>query len=256
MTGVPSAGFLASLDRGRRAVGEVGVGGGVVREVAEDGSMCQIRFSQLSAGDADVVIEAEKALAVKYGYELEWKLYGHDAPADLGGRLEAAGFVADDLEQVLALRVDAETMAIFDTARFDVRRVVDEGGLADYAEVAREIGRGNADAERRRLWAVLQEAPEVLSVYVAYDGSEPVAGGRVHYPEGSGYAELAGGRTKTTHRRRGFFTAVVGARLVEVSARGLDLVFTDALPTSEPILAKRGFQTVVTTQPFIYTPSS
>ncbi|MCX5328243.1 hypothetical protein [Streptomyces sp. NBC_00140] len=256
MTGLPGKNFLTALDHGRAATGERAEHGGVVREFSEDRSSCQIRFSRLSADDADAVIEAEKALADKGGYELEWKLYTHDAPSDLASRLEAAGFVADDREQVLALPLDAETMAVFDTSAFDVRRVVDEEGLADYAEIAREIGRKNADSERRRLWACLQETPDVMSVHVAYVGSEPVAGGRVHYPEGAGYAELAGGRTKTTHRLRGMFTAVVGSRLVEVSARGLDLVFTDALPTSEPILAKRGFRTVVGTQPFVYTPSS
>ncbi|MFE4972090.1 hypothetical protein ACFRAR_08220 [Kitasatospora sp. NPDC056651] len=256
MTGPTSKNFLAALDHGRAATGERAAHGGVVREFAEDGSSCQIRFSRLSADDADAVIEAEKALANEGGYELEWKLYTHDTPSDLAERLEAAGFVADDLEKVLALPLDAATMATFDTTGFDVRRVVDEEGLADYAEIAREIGRRNADAERQRLWACLQETPDLMSVHVAYVGSEPVAGGRVHYPEGSGYAELAGGRTKTTHRLRGLFTAVVGSRLAEVSARGLDLVFTDALPTSEPILAKRGFRTVVGTRPFVHTPSS
>jgi hypothetical protein len=256
MTSFPSANFLASLDHGRRATGEPAAQGGVVREYSEDGSSCQIRFSRLSADDADVVIEAEKALAAKRGYELEWKLYAHDAPSDLAERLQAAGFVADDQEQVLALPLDAETMAAFGTTGYDLRRVVDEEGLADYAEISRQIGRKSADEEKRRLWASLQETPEAMSVHVAYVGSEPVAGGRVHYPEGSGYAELAGGRTKTTHRRRGLFTAVVGSRLAEASARGIALVFTDALPTSEPTLVKRGFRNVVATQPFTYTPSS
>ena len=35
------------------------------------------------------------------GQEVEWKTYGYDEPADLGERLVAAGFVAQDPEVVL-----------------------------------------------------------------------------------------------------------------------------------------------------------
>jgi predicted GNAT family acetyltransferase len=62
---------------------------------------------------------------------------------------------------------------------------------------------------------------------------------------------LAGGRTSPAYRRRGLFTAVVGARLREAAARGRTHVFVDALPTSEPILLRRGFEFVALTQPFV-----
>ena len=254
MHSFPSATILASLDGWRRAAGEPAGRGGVVRECSVDGSECRIVYSRLSADDADDVIQAEKALSAARGYELEWKLYGHDTPSDLAERLLAAGFEADDQEQVMALPLDAETLAAFDTTGYDVRRVVDEQGLADYAEIAREIGRKRTDEELQRLLATLRTAPESMSVHIAYVGSEPVAGGRLYFPTGGGFAELAGGRTKTTHRRRGLFTAVVGSRLAEAYARGRTLVVTDALPTSEPILGKRRFRAVVSTQPFIYRP--
>jgi hypothetical protein len=250
------ADILAELDAERRALGEPTGRGGVVRELSADGSECRIVFSRLSAEEADDVIGEEMALARERGGTLEWKLYGHDAPADLDRRLLAAGFAADDLEQVLVLRVNEEALAAFDTPGCDVRRVHDEAGLADYAEIAREIGRKNPDEEKRQLAAVLLEAPDTMSVHIAYVDGEPVSCGRIYFREGGAHAELAGGRTKTTHRNRGLFSAVVTATLTEAHERGRRLVFTDALPTSEPILRKRGFQKVTSTQPFLYKPTS
>ena len=251
-----NAEILAELDAERRALGEPAGRGGVVRELEADGSECRIVFSQLSAEDADDVIGEEMALARERGGLLEWKLYGHDAPADLDRRLLAADFAADDLEQVLVLSVDEMASATFDAPDCVIRRVHDEAGLADYAEIAREIGRKNSEEEMRQLAAVLLGAPDTMSVHIAYVDSEPVSCGRIYFRKGGAHAELAGGRTKTTHRNRGFFSAVVAARLAEAHQRGRRLVFTDALPTSEPILRKRGFQVVTSTQPFLYEPTS
>jgi hypothetical protein len=244
--------FLTALDNERRASGEPAGRGGVVREYAADGSECRIVFSQLSADEADDVIRDETALADERGYTLEWKLYDHDLPSDLDKRLFAAGFAAEDIEQVLVLPVNEATVAAFDTRGHDVRRIHDESGLADYAEIAREIGRANPEKEQQQLASVLDQ----MSVHIAYVDGEPVACGRIYFSESSHHAELAGGRTKTTHRKQGLFTAVVAARLTEAHERGCSLVFTDALPTSEPILTKHGFRAITSTQPFVYSPIS
>ncbi|HEY5258280.1 MAG TPA: hypothetical protein VIJ12_07850 [Candidatus Baltobacteraceae bacterium] len=78
--------------------------------------------------------------------------------------------------------------------------------------------------------------------------------GRIHYGPTPGVAELADGRTVTTHRRQGLFAAVAAARLREAAARGRRYVFVDALPTSEPTLTRLGFVALTTTQPFTYEP--
>jgi hypothetical protein len=250
-----SADILAYLGAWRRASGTPAERGDVIREYADGASECRIVYSRLEPGEADGIIHRELALARERGYALEWKLYGDDTPGDLAGRLLAAGFEAGDTEQVLALPVSEAALAAFGTSGYDVRRVCDEAGLADYAEIAREIGRKNPEEERRQVAAAMRQAPEAMSVHIAYVGGEPVACGRVYFPADGRCAELAGGRTKTTRRRRGLFTAVVASRLAEACQRGRELVFTDALPTSEPILAKRGFRTVTWTRPFLYDPA-
>lgn len=251
------AGFAdvrAVLDAERRAQGVPDVGRDVVREFAADGSRCRIVFSRLGADEADAAIDEEKGQAEARGYPVEWKVYGHDGPADLGARLRAADFVAEDVEQVMMLPVDEMTVAASAGHEHDVRRVVDDAGLADYAEIAREIGRIDPLGEREQLAAILRTAPDAMSIHIAYHDGEPVSCGRVHYSTGGTCAELAGGRTKTTHRRRGLFSAVVGARLAEARDRGRMVAFSDALPTSEPILTRHGFRVLTSTQPFVYAP--
>jgi hypothetical protein len=250
-----SADILAYLGAWRRASGTPAAHGDVVRECAADGSECRIVYSRLAPGEANGIISQELALARERGYALEWKLYGDDTPADLADRLLAAGFEAGDTEQVMVLPLSEAALAAFGTSGYEVRRVCDETGLADYAEIARETGRADPEEERRQLAAVLRQAPEAMSIHIAYVGGEPVACGRIYFPACGTCAELAGGRTKTTHRRRGLFTAVVASRLAEAGQRGRELVFTDALPSSEPILAKRGFRGVTWTQPFLYDPA-
>jgi hypothetical protein len=87
---------------------------------------------------------------------------------------------------------------------------------------------------------------------VARLNDTPAACGRIHYCDVGGFAELCGGRTKTTFRNRGLYLAVVRARLAEALERGYPYVCVDALPASEPSLRKRGFEPVTWTQPLIY----
>ncbi|MBW4718832.1 GNAT family N-acetyltransferase [Saccharothrix obliqua] len=241
---------LAWLDAERRALGSPGRD--VVREFSADRTECRIVHATCTPDNVDRVIRDEVAAATESGYVLEWKLYGHDVPADLPRRLTAAGFVADDVEAVLVLPLD--DVGAFDGGDVRTRRVRDEHDLADYAEISRASGRRDVERECRHLAAVLRETPEEMSIHIAYVGDEPAACGRVHFRPGGPHAELAGGRTKPAHRRKGLFTAVVGARLREARQRGRTHAFVDALPTSAPTLRKRGFRLVTTTQPFVFTP--
>ncbi len=131
----------------------------------------------------------------------------------------------------------------------EIQRVDDERGLGDVAEISRDIGRQNVEAETRRLAGILRNTPDQMTIHLLRFHGEPVSCGRTHYAEGSEFAELAGGRTKSAYRRRGFFSALVRQRLAEASARGRTHALVDALPTSEPILRRLGFTFLTSTRP-------
>ena len=143
-----------------------------------------------------------------------------------------------------------ETLARFGTADADIRRVTDRKGLQEYQVIREEVRGRNCDKEIKQYALLLQNHPDTMSVYVAYVDGEPAACGRVYFHEQSKFAGLYGGNTRERFRKRGLFTQVVAARIREAVSRSVVNICVDALPTSEPILEKRGFVRLTYTQPF------
>jgi N-acetylglutamate synthase-like GNAT family acetyltransferase len=246
--------LLRVLDASRRACAPLSEP--IVREWSHDRASCRILLAELTPPRVADAVAEERAMALAGGYASEWKVYSHDQVPGLADALLAAGYTAGDPETVLGMELENIAWRPFTRSSVDVRAVRDEAGLADVATISRAIGRRRVDEEMRELGSVLRERPDALSIYMAYAGGEPVSCGRLHYGQAPAVAELAGGRTIATHRNKGYFTAVVAARLREAAERGCRYVFVDALPTSVAILRKLGFTAVTTTQPFTLQGSS
>jgi hypothetical protein len=238
---------------------------GVVREVSEGGKSCEIVYSSCTETEVDAVIQHQIQSARSAGYELEWKVYGHDQPHCLGERLTAAGFEAGDTEAFMAFRADDESMERFagsgaaasppspTSGGADIKQLRTRQDLEDYRKI-REEGAGSSCADEvERYASILENDPKSMSLYAAYVDGEPAACGRIYFVERSGFAYLYGGNTRERFRRRGLFTQVVAARIHEAQSRGIANIFVDALPTSEPILSKRGFEILTHTQPFFFS---
>jgi hypothetical protein len=242
------------LDASRRACAPLSEP--IVREWSHDGASCRVVLAELSPHQVPDAVARERTLALAAGYALEWKVYSHDHLPELADALVAAGFAAGDPETVLGIDLANAAWPRFTKPSVDVRAVRAEGGLADVAQISRAVGRRHVDEEMRALSAVLRERPDSLSIYVAYAGGDPVSCGRLHYGQDPAVAELAGGRTVPAQRNKGYFTAVVAARLHEAAERGCRYAFVDALPASESILRGLGLVAVTTTQPFTLQRSS
>lgn len=223
----------------------------LVRDLSHDATRGEIGYCSCSEEEVDQVIAGEIEAARAGGYELEWKLYGHDQPPSLAERLEAAGFVPGDREAFLALSANAATLAGFGPLDSDIRRVISAQGLADYRLIREEISGRDCSSEIGRYALMLEDHPENMSVYVAYVEGEPAACGRVYFHPASQFAALYGGQTRERFRRRGLFREVVAARVREAIDRGVAYVCVDALPTSELILSRYGFEALTYTQPFV-----
>ena len=86
---------------------------------------------------------------------------------------------------------------------------------------------------------------------VAYVDGEPVSGGRVDFEDGVEFAGLYGGITLPEFRGRGLYRATVARRAELARERGYRWLYSDALPTSRPILERLGFVAITTTTPFV-----
>src|ERR1700745_2006050 len=150
---------------------------------------------------------------------VEWKYYSHDGP-ELRERLVSAGLEPDDEETVGV----AEAASIPPPpADGELRVRTDE-----FVDLATEVFGDRFDLPER-----------AVAVVALVDG-QPVSGGRVDFEEGGDFAGLFGGVTLPEFRGRGLYRATVAKRAALARERGYRWLYSDALPTSRPILARNG----------------
>ena len=163
---------------------------------------------------------------------VEWKYYSHDGP-ELRERLLAAGLEPEEEETVVV--ADAASIAP-PPADVELRFATDE-----FVELAERVfGRGHGSG-----------LPERTVAVVATVDGQTVSGGRVDFEDGVEFAGLFGGITLPEYRGRGLYRATVARRAELARERGYRWLYSDALPTSRPILERLGFVPITTTTPFV-----
>ncbi len=225
--------------------------GRIVRTV---GTYNCIAFSDLAATDADAVIAEQAGFFRALGAEVEWKVYGHDLPADLGPRLGVAGFEPDE----------PETLMVFDLAEgpphgvvpagIEIRRVTDVAGLRDLVVVS-SAAFGRDDSSRVEAFGARLLDP-TFGLYVAYADGRAVSAGRLELPPGRSFAGLWGGGTVPPYRGLGIYRALVAARAEEARRLGYRYLRVDARDTSRPILERLAFMALTSVTGWISSPQA
>jgi len=210
-----------------------------------------IAHSSLTAENADATILREIEHHRQLGVEFEWKVYGHDQPADLADRLARHGFEIGKCEAVV-VRDLAEWIAEAHSHRIcrvdnleqveNFRRVASEVFGKDYQLTATELAQGIKNGSTQHCG------------YIAYVGDDPAGVGRLYTHPQSAFGGLYGGGTRAAYRGRGVYHALVAARGREALARGAQYLLVDALPTSRPILERLGFEQITDTWPCVWKP--
>ncbi len=223
--------------------------GGVLRTTAPYRS---IGYADLAGTDVDREIETQIAFFRTLGQPFDWKLYGHDQPADLADRLARAGFVAGETEHFMVRDLKAAPIEDPTVEGITLREVRDLTRLQDFAAVnGTAFGRDGS-------WALdlfcnrLNDPSCVL--HVAYDGDRPVSSGRLELPAGRAFASLWSGGTLPSHRGRGIYRMLVAARAWEALWLGYRYLTVDARDTSRPILEQVGFEALTTVTDWSWAP--
>lgn len=231
----------------------------VIRRLAQpghDGS--GIFWSDLDAGTADAVIAAQVQLFSGRGEKFEWKLYSYDQPADLAGRLLAAGFVPEEPESLMIADVAEVTEALRSAelpAGVRLERVTGAAGVRLLATVQERVFERDESELRESLLAQLAAAPAMADLVVAMAGDQAVCSARTEFLPGTEFAGLWGGGTLPQWRRRGIYRALVRYRAELAADRGYRYLTVDASPESRPILERICFDCVAVTTPYIWSPS-
>ena len=207
----------------------------------------------LDGDDLDLLIARQVQVFATYGEPFEWKLHGHDRPADLPERLGAAGLVPEDMETVVIGPVEVIASAASLPDGVIVREVREPG---DFSRLV-QLDDSMAHEDHSWIDALAEEGaadPQGLSIFVAEAGGRTVGDGWVRFPSGTEFVTFWGGFTLPAWRRRGIYRALVAHRAKLAMARGRRSIEVDASDDSQPILERLGFTAVTTTTPYVWSP--
>ncbi|MFF5523273.1 GNAT family N-acetyltransferase [Streptomyces coeruleorubidus] len=228
--------------------------GGVVRRVADAQGWNGVVWSALDEAAADAAIAEQIAHYTGLGVAFEWKLYGHDRPADLGQRLRAAGFRAEPEETLMIGEIGELVLDAEPPPGVRLEPVTGPTGVDLVADVHEKAFGTDSSRLRDELLAQLSADPDTVVAVVAMAGDEPVSAARMELVPGTRFAGLWGGGTVESWRGRGIYRALVAHRAHVAAARGYHYLQVDALSQSRPILERLGFAPLTTTTPYVYTP--
>ena len=211
-------------------------------------------LGELEGGDLDELIARQVRVYRERGESFEWKLHGHDRPADLPERLRAAGFVPEEQETVVIAPVAeiAGPPQLPDGA--SLREVT---GRAEFERIAaheQAVWGDEHDWLPEMLDSEQTADPEGLTVVVAEAAEAIVCAAWIRFEGGTDFATLWGGATLPEWRRRGIYRATVAHRANLAAERGFRYLEVDASSDSRPILERLGFTPVTTTTPWVWRP--
>ena len=209
----------------------------------------------VDGAELDALIARQRDHFAARGEAVEWKLHGHDLPADLAERLVAAGFEPEEPETVVIglaapLASPAPTPEGITlrevTARADLDRIATMEGIV-WNDPDRSYQAEALEAE------VATDPDGIVIVVAETSPDEPVVcAGWVRFVPGTGFATLWGGSTLPQWRGRGIYTSLVRYRAALAVARGFTYLQVDASDDSRPILQRHGFVAVTTTTPYVH----
>jgi GNAT superfamily N-acetyltransferase len=212
----------------------------------------------LVGAELDALIARQARTFTDRGEEVEWKLHGHDLPADLPDRLRAHGFAPEEQETVVIGPV--APLAAAPVRHIEGVRLREVSARADLDRIATMEeavwGDGSRDYLAESLERELAASGEDLLIVVAEAGDRVVSAGWTRYVPGTAFATLWGGSTLPAFRGRGIYKAVVEHRARRAAERGYSLLQVDASPDSRPILERVGLIPVATTTPYIFRPDA
>jgi hypothetical protein len=209
----------------------------------------------LASDEVDGLIARVRDHFARLGQEVEWKLHGHDTPADLPDRLRRAGFEPEEQETVVIGLAAPLAEPAPDPEGIRLREVTAEVDLVRIAEMESEVWQEDRGHLVPALSGEIAADPTGTTIVVAEAADATVVcAGWVRYVPGTSFATLWGGSTLPDWRRRGVYGAVVRYRARLAVERGYSYLQVDASDNSRPILQRAGFVAVTTTTPYIHTP--
>ena len=177
----------------------------------------------LDGRELDELIARQRDHFAARGEQVEWKLHGHDLPADLADHLTAAGFEPEELETVVigtVASVASEPRPPEGVTLREVRRAPRLERLDGLQEL---VWGAPAPGYSTTSSTELVADPGGVVMVFAEAGDQLVCAGRVVFERGTSFATLWGGGTHPDWRGRGVYRSLVAYRAQLAAARGYTL---------------------------------
>jgi len=263
-----TAAVLAAYDTQIRQSLEPPVGGWLVKRVGPvvrampppaSGHGGFIGYTDLDESRADAVIAEQVEFFRADGRRAEWKVYGHDRPADLPERLLSAGLEPEDREALVVGEIEGVLAALAERRTLSgvvVREADIEADLAGIVALHEAVWGNDEGWMGHELAEEKAHDPAGLHIFVAADepSGEIVSAAWLRVVRGTDFAGLWGGSTLEAYRGRGVYKALVDVRATLARDLGYRYVQVDASPDSEPILRRLGLELLTWTQPYVWKP--
>lgn len=216
-----------------------------------------ISYSTMDNSNLDKEVETQLDYFKGKTKKLEWKVYTHDKILNLHLKLKDKGFELGEEESVMCLSLDSIELPSTIPSGIDIRKITNPEDVPKVFQIQEEV----FDPDQKRMTeSTISELNEykktgieTTSLFAVYVGGIPVSSARICYNIDSPFAGLWSGGTKKEFRGKGFYSALVNARISEALGKGVKYITIDALPTSRPIVEKLGFKYLTSTIPCIWT---
>ena len=216
-----------------------------------------ISWTNLTDDTADAEIEHQVEHYRTLKAELEWIVYTHDLPEDLGDRLQAHGFEpANDPGAVMVIDLHDLPKEMLSMDISSANRITTAAEVDAIFAMENEVWGKDLTRVGERLKHDLVESPDRLSIFAVRDGERVVSAAWAFYLVPTSFVGLFGGSTLKEYRKRGYYTALLAARAREALERGYRFLHVDAGPESQPILAKHGFSCLGYSNSFNWKPEA
>ena len=209
-------------------------------------------YSRLSEDETEAVVRAQIEYYSGLGLTFEWKVFGHDTPANLKDRLAEHGFDVGEEESILILDLKQAASSLRAPVQHTIRRVTDPAEIDVIIDLENRVWNSDHSDLGQFLKRSLREDSAFIRIYLAYIDDRPASAAWMYMTEGSQFASLWGGSTLPEYRKQGLYSALLATRLQEAEQHGVQFLTVDASPMSRPILEKLGFVCIDFSYPCTY----
>jgi len=216
----------------------------LIRLIPEDYHEGIIIYSHLPDQNIEEIIRNEIDYFKTLGLNFEWKAYRHDQPQGLNIMLASMGFEVETPDSVMIFDLYESKLRIISPLVPGIRRLTTAKEIEQIMTVQDKVWEDDRAHISAFLGLLMEENPNMISVFAVYEGDLPVSTAWIMYHPGSQFAGLWGGTTLPDYRNRGYYSSLLNARIQEAKERGVRYVTVDASPMSCPILENFGFQCI------------